>query len=545
MMWPRHKMRSRHLVFCFAVMGWGAGGAFADAQAMPIELSAFDGSALIKGDLLEISHGSYVVNTLLGTLRISIDEAECVSERCPRLERFDADFAVINASAGLQSSMQSLLAGYAATLDAVFEIQDTDEAASNIAIVSEDGQQQIADVSLAVLETAQIADDTGGRGGPLIGGGQDVQTLVSAFAEADPAQVVDGQAHNNVLLALDGIAMIVHPDNPIAVLSRGEIARQFGCDDDTQTSLVGRSGSLRLYAQERSSDSFDTFKSLVLDPFGLDLCADVTLLSSDADVAHAIANDRRGLGFVSLAYDHRTRAVAIAECGLVHQASIFGAKTGEYPLSRHLLLKTVGLDRTAGPVQRFIDFALSDAGQQALEDAGRIGLNLDTTGTQSSSYRLARIKAATGRLEDSAVVGRLLEQIQGAVRLSSTFRFSSGVSNADDQLELDRRAQRDLGRVVRYLRADAPPGTEVHVLGFADASGDYALNLSLSEQRARSVAAKLRSLGVPVAATGGFGEESAIACNDTATGRSYNRRVEIWLRFPEKNTTRPAHRITM
>jgi outer membrane protein OmpA-like peptidoglycan-associated protein len=73
--------------------------------------------------------------------------------------------------------------------------------------------------------------------------------------------------------------------------------------------------------------------------------------------------------------------------------------------------------------------------------------------------------------------------------------------------------------------------TYVDVVGYTDSTGAEAYNQKLSEARASSVARYLESQGVLAARiiSSGMGEANPIASNDTAEGRSLNRRVEIIL----------------
>jgi outer membrane protein OmpA-like peptidoglycan-associated protein len=73
--------------------------------------------------------------------------------------------------------------------------------------------------------------------------------------------------------------------------------------------------------------------------------------------------------------------------------------------------------------------------------------------------------------------------------------------------------------------------TYVDVIGHTDSTGAEAYNQQLSEARASSVARYLESQGVLPArvVSSGMGESQPIASNDTAQGRSLNRRVEIIL----------------
>ncbi|NVK42230.1 MAG: OmpA family protein [Oceanospirillaceae bacterium] len=74
--------------------------------------------------------------------------------------------------------------------------------------------------------------------------------------------------------------------------------------------------------------------------------------------------------------------------------------------------------------------------------------------------------------------------------------------------------------------------TAVGVNGFTDNTGSFELNQNLSEQRATSVARYLVSRGVAQGriSTQGYGPRYPVASNDTAAGRSQNRRVEVFIR---------------
>lgn len=73
--------------------------------------------------------------------------------------------------------------------------------------------------------------------------------------------------------------------------------------------------------------------------------------------------------------------------------------------------------------------------------------------------------------------------------------------------------------------------TYIDVYGHTDSTGGDAINVPLSENRARSVADYLSMRGVQSARIGtrGYGSSQPVASNDTPAGRQENRRVEIKL----------------
>lgn len=107
------------------------------------------------------------------------------------------------------------------------------------------------------------------------------------------------------------------------------------------------------------------------------------------------------------------------------------------------------------------------------------------------------------------------------LRLPSSSTFNVGRS------DISQQAMSTLGEIGLTLKKYNR--SLVDVLGHTDSTGTEAVNKVLSEKRAQSVAAMLRSRGVAAArvATRGYGASQPIGDNGTDTGRALNRRVEI------------------
>src|SRR5690606_11069474 len=87
----------------------------------------------------------------------------------------------------------------------------------------------------------------------------------------------------------------------------------------------------------------------------------------------------------------------------------------------------------------------------------------------------------------------------------------------------------ELEPVIEYLNNH--PQQHIEVVGHADSSGPEEFNLTLSKQRASTIARHLQDGGIAAQRLSVVGAGSAIplASNDTAAGRALNRRVEIIL----------------
>ncbi|ESU24771.1 hypothetical protein FEDK69T_03230 [Flavobacterium enshiense DK69] len=88
-------------------------------------------------------------------------------------------------------------------------------------------------------------------------------------------------------------------------------------------------------------------------------------------------------------------------------------------------------------------------------------------------------------------------------------------------------SQEQLKNIAEILKAY--PTVEIKLGGYTDNVGDPALNLKLSDERAKSVMAELVKLGVPASrmTAEGYGEQHPVASNDTEEGRAQNRRISI------------------
>jgi phosphate transport system substrate-binding protein len=124
---------------------------------------------------------------------------------------------------------------------------------------------------------------------------------------------------------------------------------------------------------------------------------------------------------------------------------------------------------------------------------------------------------------------RLVAEMDGADRLSLTFRFQDGSTQLDDP------SRENLTDLARLLEAGQFDDSSLVLAGFSDGSGAAAANMDLSLARATGVLDALRAAApeLPEAALPrvvAFGETMPMACDTTAPGRRINRRVEVWLR---------------
>lgn len=334
------------------------------------------------------------------------------------------------------------------------------------------------------------------------------------LARATALGRLDRPAQEHVI-ALDGLAIIVHPDNPLRSLSIADVRRVFSADVRDWRELGAGSGAIALHARDDRSGTYDTFRSLVLATATLAPAA-IRYESSDALVA-AVMADRNAIGFVGLDAVAQTRALAIADDGtraLLPQR--MDVATEDYALSRRLYLY-VG-DVQSERVRKFIEFAQGAQGQAIASRLGFVGQQLVAESLPPRADMPVEYLALT----------------EGALRVSVNFRFDSGVTY------LDGKALRDIDRLANFLEGDAMRRHEVALFGFSDAKESNPLDaVMLSNDRADYIAQQLNRAGVPVRRVRGMADVAPVASNDNDYGRSKNRRVEVWVR-PRANLVNEA-----
>ncbi|MEQ8824391.1 MAG: phosphate ABC transporter substrate-binding/OmpA family protein [Filomicrobium sp.] len=326
------------------------------------------------------------------------------------------------------------------------------------------------------------------------------------------------------VFALDALAVLVHPQNPLLSLSIDQIADIFAGRVTDWIELGGTPGPINVYAPVAGMGAGEAFENLVLNPRNLKLSENATRLESGSEWTSAVASDPLGIGFNMLGYISGTKPLNIKQsCGLVSKPTVFSAKTEEFPLARRLYFYTRG-DPTSRITRALLEFALSPGAQVALKNAKFVDQQPDEVTFREQASRVAY--ALTAQNEDFSFedMPNLLTDISRANRLSTTFRFNLGSAF------LDTKAEQDIERLAKELQKPAYEGRSVMLLGFADSLGRYEVNLEVSKARADTVANALKKAGYAEAVAKAYGELAPIACNDTPEGRNLNRRVEVWIK---------------
>ncbi|AYC32947.1 hypothetical protein D3880_11420 [Pseudomonas cavernae] len=309
------------------------------------------------------------------------------------------------------------------------------------------------------------------------------------------------------IIALDGLAIILHPSNPLSTLNTEQLARIFAGEVRTWEEIGGRGGEIHVYARDDNSGTYDTFKELVLAAHGKVLAANAKRFESSEQLSDLVSQDVHGIGFIGLPYIRQAKAVAIADGeSQPLPPSTSQIATEDYPLSRRLFFYV--LPGQANPwAQALVQFAHSPRGQAIVEQNGFI----------AQTVQAIQVTPNPAMPDDYRTLA------SQARRLSVNFRFQEGSAT------LDNKAQRDLERVLDYLQSHDKLNQQVVLVGFGDPKLDPARAALLSKLRAMAVRRELARHGVAFREITGLGDRLPVAANDVEDGRLKNRRVEVWV----------------
>ncbi len=225
--------------------------------------------------------------------------------------------------------------------------------------------------------TIQVAGGGSGTGiAALINGATDI---CEASRDMKPQEYKNAEAKGikpyRVAVALDGIAVFVHENNPVKELSLEQLKAIYTGSITNWKEVGGPSHSIVLYGRENNSGTYAYFKEHVLK--NEDYHEATQTLPGTAAVVNAVAKDKYGIGYGGLAWGKGVKFVAIRndDKSAAILPSINTVTDGSYPIARDLYWFFNGTP--TGQLKDLLNWALSPDGQKIAESSDYIPLPAD------------------------------------------------------------------------------------------------------------------------------------------------------------------------
>jgi phosphate transport system substrate-binding protein len=186
--------------------------------------------------------------------------------------------------------------------------------------------------------------------------------MSSRELEPDEAAQLD-----ELVIARDALAIIVHPSNPIDSLTTTQIQDIFTGKIRSWQGLGGPPAAITLVSREAGSGTFGAFEELVMQ--GQPITQLTLRQGSNGSIRQIVAEDPNAIGYISLGIvDQSVKPLAIDDV----EASVENVEAGAYTLVRPFLFVWQKDHQLSSLAQGYVDYVMSPEGQAELAAAGLV-----------------------------------------------------------------------------------------------------------------------------------------------------------------------------
>ena len=171
------------------------------------------------------------------------------------------------------------------------------------------------------------------------------------------------------VLAYDGIAVVVNPENPVSDLSLEQIAAIYTGQITNWSEVGGSDAEIVLIGREAGSGTRDGFESIT---GTTDACQYRQELTSTGDVITTVAQNPDAIGYASLASIGDTVKALVVEGVAPSEETV---KDGSYLVQRPFVLVTREGEELSQAAQAFFDYITSADAASIIADAGAVAVN--------------------------------------------------------------------------------------------------------------------------------------------------------------------------
>jgi phosphate transport system substrate-binding protein len=170
------------------------------------------------------------------------------------------------------------------------------------------------------------------------------------------------------VVALDGIAVVVHRSNPLKGLTMDQVRKIYNGSVRNWKEVGGPDKEIVVIGRDTNSGTYETFEKLVLK--GDDVAGHVETSNSNGHTRQRVTSTPAAIGYVGLGYIEGVKPLEMNGI-MPNKASIV---SGKYPIARPLYMFTNGYPEMGSHLYSFITLHLSKDGQRIIEAIGFIPL---------------------------------------------------------------------------------------------------------------------------------------------------------------------------
>jgi phosphate transport system substrate-binding protein len=212
-----------------------------------------------------------------------------------------------------------------------------------------------------------VSESGSGNGAKsLINGTCDIATMSRFMKDEEfKAAVEKGVFPVATVVSVDGIAVIVHPSNPIQGLSVDQIRDIYTGKITNWKQLGGPNVAIVLISRDTNSGTYESFETLVLNKQKISDKAEY--VGSNGAIRERVQSTPAAVGYVGLGFvDKSVKALKVNEI-FPDNATV---TSGTYPIARPLFMFTNGYPKMGSELYNFLNLFLTQKGQQIIQEIG-------------------------------------------------------------------------------------------------------------------------------------------------------------------------------
>lgn len=237
---------------------------------------------------------------------------------------------------------------------------------------------------LAQAEAEEFMNESSGKSVSVTGGGSGVgiaalidgQVDIATASREINANETEAAKKNGInpvehSIAYDGITAVVNPANPVSELTFDQLRGIYNGSVSNWKEVGGEDKPIAVISRDSSSGTYKDFQKDVM--LGDEYRPDALTQPATGGVVGEVSQNPNAIGYIGFAYlDNSIKALSLDKGNGSVTPTAESILNGEYPLSRSLYFYTNG--EPSGLTKEFIDFVLSEKGQNLVSEVGYIPL---------------------------------------------------------------------------------------------------------------------------------------------------------------------------
>ena len=235
--------------------------------------------------------------------------------------------------------------------------------------------QREAEVYMQQNPGAKISVTGGGSGtgiAAMINKKCDIANASRAISPKEIESAIGvGISPSRIVIAIDGLSVIVNERNPLSQLTVGQIGAIYRGEVKNWSEVGGADMPINLYGRQSNSGTYGFFREMVLKG---EYSSSMKAMNGNSQILEAVKADPSGVGYIGVGYAKSASGVTVVEVAMrdggnysspLDKAAV---EAGEYPIARPLYQYVNG--KPSGVAKDFLSFELSPEGQRIVVEEG-------------------------------------------------------------------------------------------------------------------------------------------------------------------------------